>query len=124
MAMDWLQHRARAARLLRKGWQKFARAFSLQALRRAWDRWGFYASLALVLALIGGGAAAIRNRPAPEIAPGCGHAARSGIAGAHGERRARASHAMAAGRRNSRGPIRRKAPFISPLWARSRPMWA
>lgn len=69
MAMDWLQHRARAARLLHKGWQKFARAFSLQALRRAWDRWGFYASLALVLALIGGGAAAIRNRPAPEIAP-------------------------------------------------------
>ena len=40
-----------------------------KALLRAWERFGFYLSLALALALIGGAAVAIRNRALPQAAP-------------------------------------------------------
>lgn len=60
---------ARLFSRIQKVWQKALGACSFQSLRRAWDRWGFYVSLALVLILIGYGAVAIRNRPAREVAP-------------------------------------------------------
>ena len=60
---------ARLFSRIQKVWQKALGACSFQSLRRAWDRWGFYVSLALALTLIGYGAVAIRNRPAREVAP-------------------------------------------------------
>ena len=60
---------ARLFSRIQKVWQKALGACSFQSLRRAWDRWGFYISLALALILIGYGAVAIRNRPAREVAP-------------------------------------------------------
>ena len=53
-----------------RGWMaQGQRACFFRSLRRAWDQWGFYVSLALVLALIGYGTVAIRNRPVREASP-------------------------------------------------------